>query len=161
VPNAERCCHRLARPAGSRTSPQRGSAAAAVSRSGRLPRRRRRLYLCPLASIAAADGNVLRPGRLDGAVVAARSRGSARGNRRVSPHCWRSGRRSMALSPTTWAMAYWFISATRKDMRTTPSGRCEQGWARSTLSVASMSNPSSSKRTSGSRLGWCDRRSRD
>jgi class 3 adenylate cyclase len=41
----------------------------------------------------------------------------------------------------------------RKRMRTTPSGRCEQGWARSTLSVASMSNPSGSKPALGSPPG--------
>ena len=38
------------------------------------------------------DGDVLRPGRLDGAVVAARSRGPARGDRRLSPLRCRYGR---------------------------------------------------------------------
>jgi hypothetical protein len=54
----------------------------------------------------------------------------------------------------TWATASWSISATRKRMRTMPSGRCEQDWARSTLSVASMSNPSNCKRGSESPPGW-------
>ena len=41
----------------------------------------------------AADGDVLRSGRLDGTVVAARSRGFARGHRRLSPRRRRDGRR--------------------------------------------------------------------
>jgi class 3 adenylate cyclase len=52
------------------------------------------------------------------------------------------------------ATAYWSILATRKRMRTMPSGRCERGWAPSMRLVASMSNPSSSKRASGSPAGW-------
>ena len=42
------------------------------------------------------------------------------------------------------------ILATRGRTRTMLSGRCGRGWASSTLSVASMSNPSSCKRA----LGW-------
>jgi hypothetical protein len=33
-----------------------------------------------------------------------------------------------ALSPNTWAMGCWPISAIRGRMRTTPSGRCGPGW---------------------------------
>ena len=103
----------------------------------------------------AADGDVLRPGRLDRALGAARSRGSARGHRRLSPRRRRDRRRaSTALSPSTWATACWSISAIRERMRTMPSGRSGRGWASSTLSVASMSNPSSSRRASGSPPGW-------
>jgi hypothetical protein len=45
---------------------------------------------------------------------------------------------SMVASRDTWAMAYWFISATRERMRMTLSGRCGRGYALSMLSVASM-----------------------
>src|SRR5438309_1930751 len=41
----------------------------------------------------AADGDVLRPCRFNGALVTARSRGSARGHRRLSPRRRRGGRR--------------------------------------------------------------------
>ena len=51
-------------------------------------------------------------------------------------------------------MASWFISVTRKHMRTTPSERCARGWEQSTPFVASMSNPSSCKRASVSPPGW-------
>jgi hypothetical protein len=92
----------------------------------------------------AADSDVLRPGRVDCALVASGSRGFARGHRRVSPRRHRDRcRGSMGSSPGTWATAYWSISATRKRMRTTPSVRCGRGWARSTPSVTSRSNPSS------------------
>ena len=84
----------------------------------------------------AADGDVLRSGRLDRAVDAARSRGFARGHRRLSPRASpRRSPRSTALSPNTWATACWSISATRRRMRTMPSGRCGRGWASSTLSA--------------------------
>jgi SAM (Sterile alpha motif) domain-containing protein len=59
-----------------------------------------------------------------------------------------------ALSPSTWATACWSISATPERMRTTPSGPSGPGWVCLMLSVASMSNPSSSKRVSGSPPGW-------
>jgi hypothetical protein len=36
---------------------------------------------------------------------------------------------SMALSRNTWATACWRISATRRRMRTMPSGRSGRGWA--------------------------------
>ena len=32
------------------------------------------------------------------------------------------------VSPSTWATACWSISAIRRRMRTTPSGRCGPGW---------------------------------
>ena len=61
-------------------------------------------------------------------VDAARSRGSARGDRRLSPLRRRDGRAaSTALSPSTWATACWSISATRRRTRTMPSGRCAPG----------------------------------
>ncbi len=55
----------------------RRSSSGARHHTGRSSRRWRRA--------AAADGDVLRPGRLDGAVGAARPGGSARGHRRLSP----------------------------------------------------------------------------
>ena len=49
-------------------------------------------------------------------------------------------RASMVSSPSSWATAYWPISATRAPMRTMPSGRCGPGWGSSMPSVASTSN---------------------
>ena len=57
VPNAGRCCRRLVRPAGSRMSRQRGSAAAAVTRSGRLLLRRRQPRHPHLAPIVPSGGS--------------------------------------------------------------------------------------------------------
>jgi hypothetical protein len=48
----------------------------------------------------------------------------------------------------------WSISVTLRRMRTMPSGRSGRGLARSKLSVASMSDPPSSKRALGSPPGW-------
>ena len=77
---------------------------------------------------AAADGAVLRPGRLDRAVGAARSRGHGRGDPRLpellSPT--RSSARA-ATSPSSWATACSPISAGRRRMRTMPSGRSGPG----------------------------------
>ena len=47
----------------------------------------------------------------------------------------------------------WPISATRERRRTMPSGRSGRGWASSTLSVASISNPSSCSRCIGIATG--------
>jgi len=52
------------------------------------------------------------------------------------------------------AMGCWFISVTRRRMRTTPNERCGPALPASTRWVASMSNPSASKRASGSPPGW-------
>jgi hypothetical protein len=40
----------------------------------------------------------------------------------------RSSPGSMALSPNTWATAFWSISATRERMRTMPNGRSGPDW---------------------------------
>ena len=55
------------------------------------------------------------------------------------PRSWLS---SMGSSPGTWVTARSFISATRKHTRMMPSGRSAPAWMSSTLSAASMSNPS-------------------
>ena len=52
------------------------------------------------------------------------------------------------------ATAFSSISVIREPMRTTPSAPSGLDWARSTLSVPSMSHPPNSKRASGSLLGW-------
>ena len=76
----------------------------------------------------AAHGDVLRPGRLDRALGPARSRGPARGDRRLPPlRRRRRSTASTASSPSTWATACWPISATRRRTRTTPSGRSGPG----------------------------------
>src|SRR5207302_1990265 len=55
---------------------------------------------------------------------------------------------STALLRNTWATGCWFISATRERMRTTPNERSGRVSALSMPSVASMSNPPSSRRGS-------------
>ena len=65
---------------------------------------------------------------------------------------WFAG--STALSPNTWAMASWSISAIRERMKTTPSMLSGPGWVLSTLSAISISDPSHSKRASGSLPDW-------
>ena len=133
VPNAERHCRRLARPAASRTSPLPNSAVVAASRSGRSPlsapavvpaplradgaeRRQLTVMFCDLvgstALVARLDPEDLRE------VIGAYHRAVAE---------WSPG--SMGLSPSTWATACWPISAIRGRMRTMPSGRSGRGWA--------------------------------
>ena len=85
---AEHVAHTPARTVVSRTSLSAGSAVVAASRSrscrsgaGNLVAGTSHRW----RGAAAADGDVLRSGRLDGAVGAARPGGSARGDRRLSP----------------------------------------------------------------------------
>ena len=61
---------------------------------------------------------------------------------------------SMDSSPSTWATACSFISATPRRTRTMPSGRSGPGWPSSTQSAASTSNSPSSKRASASPPAW-------
>jgi hypothetical protein len=53
----------------------------------------------------------------------------ARSSPRITAPSPKSSPGSMALSPSTWATACSFISATREHMRTMPSGRSGRGWA--------------------------------
>jgi hypothetical protein len=64
-----------------------------------------------LGRAAAARGDVLRPGRLDGAVGPPRSGGSARGDRRLSPLRRRHGRPLSPSARRSLAAAYGSLSA--------------------------------------------------
>ncbi len=121
------------------------AAATALRRSPSASRRR----------APAADGDVLRSGRLDRTLGAARSRGSARGDRRLSPRSRRGRRRVRRVCRQIHGRrrpGLFRLPAART--RTMPSGRSGRGWASSTPSVASMSNLPSCKRASGSPPGW-------
>ena len=105
----------------------------------------------------AADRAVLRPGRVDGARGAARSRGHGRGDPGLSGHAaprWSSA--GAAMSPSTWAMACWPISAGRRRTRTTPSGRCRAGLAltEAVAGLADAGGRAARRRGSASRPGW-------
>jgi hypothetical protein len=80
-----------------------------------------------------SHGDVLRPGRFDGALRPHGPGGPARGHFGLSENA--SPRRCAASAGSwrnTWATACWSISAIRRRTRTTPSGRCGPGssWSR-------------------------------
>ena len=76
----------------------------------------------------AADGDVLRSGRLDGALDALDPEDLREASAPTSAVLPTRSAALMALSPNTWATGCWSISAIPRRMRMTPSGRSAPGW---------------------------------